>query len=110
MYFVIKDNNIIAYTDDTEKIKHLSNMKIVENTEINLEQVRQFGVDYINNTVILNETKIIGEPTPSKDVSKSPIEILQKENMLLKERILQLEVAEVNRTSREIEKQIMGGI
>ncbi len=36
-------------------------------------------------------------------VEKSPIELLQ-------ERILQLEVAEVNRKSTEIEKQIMGGI
>ncbi len=32
-----------------------------------------------------------------------------EENILLKERVLQLEVAEVNRKSKEIEQQILGG-
>jgi len=40
---------------------------------------------------------------PVPVVEKTPMELLQ-------ERILQLEVAEVNRKSTEIEQQIMGGI
>lgn len=82
----------------TSRIVEVDKKNIIEiyNTETN-EVIEQIGYlcDVSDKVAIYN----------MKFTNKKVLE----ENQLLKERLLQLEVAEVNRKSKEIEQQILGG-
>lgn len=115
MNFVIdknNNNNIIAFSEDVNTLSHLKNfdnLLFVEN-DMTLNYAKSHILAFIDNKIVsiseIINADYVGNVPESQ---KSDIEILQEENILLKERILQLEVAEVNRKSIEIEQQILGG-
>lgn len=102
MYFIIKNDSIIAFTEQIESVNHLKDCVIIEDKLISYEQAKKYGVSLVNGKIILGDKEILCN---SLELGKQEpdLEILQK-------RILQLEIAEVNRKSIEIEHQLLGGI
>ncbi|GEM_PF-1820055 len=108
MYVLQILNNIGFSKGIMENNYTLSNNEI-EITKEQYNSIRLPCTIIIVDGVLFSWEHFEPEPVEEPIREKSSIELLQEENMLLKERILQLEVAEVNRKSKEIEVQILGG-
>ncbi len=113
MYILVKDNVVIEVSnvgiivetiDDSIPFDFVNQQKIkpIDCIYSNDENIvsKCFNASIENLTPIIKNNEIVDVTV---ELNKSPIELLQ-------ERILQLEVAEVNRKSKEIEQQILGGI
>lgn len=97
----IRDNNYIM--TNNELIGDY--LKLDENTDL--------GKLYLDNypyVEVVQENSIITNMIVLEKPEKQPIKLQKSELEILQERILQLEVAEVNRKSIEIEQKILGGI
>lgn len=109
-FLIIKDSYGIAKGETTAELNNQSELSITEEQYNTIQCPCTFTLTENNKLFSWKQCELPDDLFSTPVVEKTPIELLQEENMWLKERILQLEVAEVNRKSMEIEQQILGGI
>ncbi len=108
--YILQVLNNVGFSKGILEDDYIPNDNEIEITKEQYNSIKLPCSTVIESNVLISYEHFEPEPVEEPIREKSLIELLKEENALLKERILQLEVAEVNRKSTEIEKQIMGGI
>ena len=107
-YILICVNNFGICTGKTEIPISANEIEITKEQYNTIQCPCVFTLSSDNKIISWKQCEIPADLFPQQKIEKTPFELLQEENILLKDRILQLEVAEVNRRSKEIEQQILG--